>query len=88
MTEEKRKLINEMNDILISTSVELEKLENIVDKLAIDKDTDSDQMTNLVLMSSEIGNFRRKFRIINKNTFDKKFNIVELAKKNKDNDLK
>ena len=83
MTEEKRKLINEMNDILISTSVELEKLENIVDKLAIDKDTDSDQMTNLVLMSSEIGNFRRKFRIINKNTFDKKFNIVELAKKNK-----
>ena len=78
--------IVEMNDILISTSVELEKLENIVDKLAIDKDTDSDQMTNLVLMSSEIGNFRRKFRIINKNTFDKKFNIVELAKKN--NDLK
>ena len=84
MTDEKRKLINEMNDILISTSVELEKLENIVDKLALDKDTDSNQMTNLVLMSSEIGNFRRKFRIINKNTFDNKFNIVELAKKNKD----
>jgi len=81
MEERKKELLNEMYQIIASSSVELEKLEKIMNELFYIED-DNNISSQLILMENYVREFRIKFKGLEKKIFDKKFNIVELAKQN------
>ena len=75
-----KELVKEMYAILASSSAELENLEDIVDKISR-SEKGKDNFQQLTMMSTDIRQFRVKFSKMTKSLFDREFNVVELAKK-------
>jgi len=75
----KEDIVSFMYDVIYSSSSELELLEDILAELA-QREDDSTKMSQLVMMGAEVSRYKNKMKNLANGVFEKKYNIVNMAR--------